>query len=132
MAIEPVSVSDASTVDHQNLLDRFYGLFKGAEEYVAQHLPEHELKPQVVTNLHAAWDNTVAAIRADLAKVEAAAKAAGTSVVADAETAAEGVVAAAVPAVEDAAQTVVTSAQQAVTDVASTVTPTTATETTAQ
>lgn len=118
MAISPVQISDEATVAHQGLADKFYSLFKGAENYVEQWLPEHENKSEVLKNIAAGWDNAVSVIKADLGKTLAAAKQDAEQVAQTAATTAETdvkeIAAEAAPVAEKAVETVAQDVAQAV------------------
>lgn len=64
--ITPQRVADVS--EFQLLEDRLRGGFHGLWQYVMDHLPEHENKDAVLTNLKAGYDNTVKVLRDEAAK----------------------------------------------------------------
>jgi hypothetical protein len=118
MGISPVQITDNATVEHQGIADKFYSLFKGAEAYVEQWLPEHGAKNSTLTNISAAWDSAVTAIKGHLAETEAAAKTVGAEAVTQAEGDVKELATDVEPIAESAATTVAQTAETTVQDAA--------------
>lgn len=106
--------------EHQALLDRLHGVLNGAWQWVESHLPEHELKPQVLNGLKAAYDNGAAAVKADYATLKAQGETLAGEAEADAKTDLTTAEGQAETAVEDAAAAV---SSQAASTSTSTTTP---------
>lgn len=112
MAIEVNEIQPQSVVDsphHQNLADGVEALFKGAWNWIQQHLPEHETaKPNALNNIVAAYDNAIAAVRADAAATAAKLEEQGKTALQTVEEGAVSAGEAVVTGVEQAAEAIPT------------------------